>query len=85
MELSVVGRRPGPLVPAPEGEPNLTLTIGTDDAQLIKQGELEPSVAFMQGKLKTSGDNALLLRVLAWSATPAFAKAIALWSTEQPA
>jgi hypothetical protein len=79
------GDAPGALVRAPEGEPDLTLTIGTDDARLIKQGELEPSVAFMRGRLKTSGDNALLLRVLAWSATPDFAKAIAAWSTEQPA
>lgn len=78
------GDAPGPLVAAPEGEPDLTLTIGTDDARLIMQGQLEPSVAFMQGKLKSSGDNALLLRILAWSATPALAKAISAWSGEQP-
>ena len=78
------GDGPGPLVAAPEGEPDLTLTIGTDDARLVMQGQLEPSVAFMQGKLKSSGDNALLLRILAWSATPALAKAISAWSGEQP-
>jgi len=58
------------------------LTLSPGDAQLVKKGELEPSVAFMQGKLKTSGDNALLLSVLAWSTTPAFADALATWSVD---
>jgi hypothetical protein len=71
---------PGPLLPSAEGEPDLTLTIGTDDAHRVKQGELGPSVAFMQGKLKSTGSNALLLSILAWSATPAFPKALAEWS-----
>ncbi len=42
---------------------------------------LSPSVAFMQGRLKTSGDNGLLLSVLAWSATGAFARR---WLRGQP-
>jgi hypothetical protein len=58
----------------------LTLTLSPADAELVRQGRLSPSVAFMQGRLKTSGDNALLLRVLAWSATDAFAPALAAWS-----
>jgi hypothetical protein len=37
----------------------------------------------MQGRLKTSGNNALLLRVLAWSATPAFSATLSSWSAEQ--
>lgn len=74
---------PGPLSTGSEGEPDLTLTLSADDAQLIKEGLLKPSVAFMQGKLKTSGDNALLLRVLAWSATPAFSLALGRWTAGQ--
>ena len=66
---------PGPVPAGRDGQPDLTLTLSPGDAQLVKKGELEPSVAFMQGKLKTSGDNALLLSVLAWSTTPAFADA----------
>jgi hypothetical protein len=58
------------------------LTLGTDDARSVKEGRLDPSVAFMQGRLKTSGDNALLLRVLSWTATPAFPSALASWSAE---
>ena len=74
---------PGPLLPSAEAEPDLTLTIGTDDAHRVKQGELDPSVAFMQGKLKSTGNNALLLSILAWSATPAFPKALAEWTAGQ--
>lgn len=75
---------PGPLLSGCDGEPDLTLTISTEDARRIKDGELEPSVAFMQGKLKSTGDNALLLGVLAWTATPDYAKAVASWSEAQP-
>ncbi len=73
---------PGPLLPGYEGEADLTLTIGTGEARLVKEGELDPSVAFMRGRLKSSGDNALLLRILAWSASPAFTEALAAWSKE---
>ncbi|HET9058930.1 MAG TPA: SCP2 sterol-binding domain-containing protein [Acidimicrobiales bacterium] len=64
---------PGEMAP----EPVLELSISTEDADLVLRGELAPSVAFMQGRLKTAGDNALLLRVLAWTTTSAFAKALA--------
>jgi hypothetical protein len=73
---------PGPLLTADADEADLTLTIGTDEARLVREGELEPSVAFMRGRLKSTGDNALLLRILAWSATPAFSHALAGWSKE---
>jgi SCP-2 sterol transfer family len=73
---------PGPLLTANEDEADLTLTIGTDEARLVREGELAPSVAFMRGRLKSTGDNALLLRILAWSATPAFNDALATWSKE---
>jgi putative sterol carrier protein len=67
-----------------DAEADLTLTIGTDEARRLQQGELQPSVAFMQGKLKSTGDNALLLQVLAWSATPAFADALKDWTAAPP-
>jgi hypothetical protein len=75
---------PGPVTVGCEGDPDLTLTLGTDDARSVRDGRLEPSVAFMQGRLKTSGDNALLLRVLSWTATPAFSAALSSWSAEPP-
>jgi SCP-2 sterol transfer family len=73
---------PGAQLTAPQPEPDLALALSPDDAQLVARGELEPSVAFMQGRLKTSGDNALLLRVLAWTTTPAFAPSRGEWSPE---
>lgn len=71
---------PGPVSTGLEGEPDLTLTLGTDDARSVKNGQLDPSVAFMQGRLKTSGDNTLLLSVLKWSATSAFPSALSSWA-----
>jgi hypothetical protein len=71
---------PGPVTPGCDGEPDLTLGLSPDDARSVQQGQLAPSVAFMQGRLKTSGDNELLLRVLAWTATPAFQASLAAWA-----
>ena len=82
---SEAGPGPGPLATGCPGEPDLTLTLSPADAELIRQGRLSPSVAFMQGRLKTSGNNGLLLRVLAWSATDAFAPALAAWSAQAEA
>jgi putative sterol carrier protein len=51
---------------------DVTLTITEEDARAMLSGELDPSVAFMRGTLKTSGDPGLLLRLLAgWSTEPA--------------
>jgi hypothetical protein len=73
---------PGVVSIGSEGEPDLTLTLSPDDARSVKDGRLGPSVAFMQGRLKTSGDNALLLSVLKWSDTPAFSSALSSWAAE---
>ena len=70
---------PGQPRPGCDGEPALSLLLSPDDADLVGRGELAPSVAFMQGRLKTTGDNGLLLRVLAWTARPTFADALEQW------
>jgi hypothetical protein len=36
----------------------------------------------MQGRLKTTGDNALLLELLRWSATEEFRKALSSWVSD---
>jgi len=77
------GQGPGPIAEGCDGEPDLTLGLSWPDAHLVADGELPPSVAYMQGRLKTSGDNELLLRALAWSATPTFAAALAEWKAGQ--
>jgi hypothetical protein len=58
------------------GEPDLSLSLSAQDATEVQAGRLAPSVAFMQGRLKTAGDNALLLQVLEWTASPAFGQAL---------
>lgn len=53
---------------------DLVLTITDADAALVASGDIEPSVAYMRGRLKASGDGALLLGWLASTATDAYAK-----------
>jgi SCP-2 sterol transfer family len=73
------GNGPEDVEAGPEVEPDLTLTLSPEDAKLVAQGELAPSVAYMQGRLKTDGNNALLLRVLRWTAAPASQAALKSW------
>jgi hypothetical protein len=72
VRLRVVDGRPVEAVAAGGGDPELTLTVTAGDAAAIARGEMAPSVAFMRGRLKTAGDNGLLLRLLAATAHPDF-------------
>lgn len=54
-------------------DPDLVLTTTVDVARELLDGTLDPNVAFMQGRLKTAGDNALLLRILPRARSDAFA------------
>ena len=47
------------------GKPDVTLTVPFAEAVAMAAGELDPSVAFMQGRMKTAGDPGLVLDVLA--------------------
>jgi hypothetical protein len=51
---------------------DLSLSIGHGDARAVATGEVEPSVAYMRGRLKASGDGALLLGFLASTGTDAY-------------
>ena len=64
----------GGLGPDPAAE--VTLVTPRALAAELAQGRVEPSVAFMQGRMKTSGDQAALLRVLAATATPEYEAAV---------
>jgi hypothetical protein len=55
---------------APDAD--LALVIGRADARAVADGEVEPSVAYMRGRLKASGDGALLLGFLASTATDGY-------------
>ena len=48
----------------PAAEADLTLTLAAADAADVLAGRVEPSVAFMRGRLKASGDGGLLLAFL---------------------
>jgi alkyl sulfatase BDS1-like metallo-beta-lactamase superfamily hydrolase len=48
--------------------PDLTLTLSYADATAMVAGDLDPSVAFMQGRMKTAGDPGLVLDVLSGAA-----------------
>jgi hypothetical protein len=50
------------------GNSDVTLTVPLAEAVAMAAGELDPSVAFMQGRMKTAGDPGLVLDVLAAAA-----------------
>lgn len=51
---------------------DLSLTIGQADARAVASGEVEPSVAYMRGRLKATGAGALLLGLLASTSTDGY-------------
>jgi hypothetical protein len=51
---------------------DVSLTLPYPEALQTPRGELPPTVAFMQGRMKTAGDPGRLLAVLAATATPEF-------------
>ena len=53
----------------PVPSPEITLTVTDADARAVLSGELDPSVAFMQGRMKVVGSMAPLLDLLALSGT----------------
>ncbi|HZP27701.1 MAG TPA: SCP2 sterol-binding domain-containing protein [Acidimicrobiia bacterium] len=50
----------------------LTVTLQHPDAVAIEAGELDASVAYMQGRLKAAGDTGLLLQLLLLTRSPAY-------------
>ncbi len=51
---------------------DLALTIARDDAWSVLTGEVEPSVAFMRGRLKATGAGDLLLELLESTTAPEY-------------
>jgi hypothetical protein len=51
---------------------DLVLTIARGDAEAVASGEVEPSVAYMRGRLKATGSGGLLLGLLASTATDSY-------------
>jgi putative sterol carrier protein len=51
---------------------DVTLSMNWDDAVAMHQGTLDPSVAFMQGRMKVVGSMEIVLALLALTASAAF-------------
>ena len=51
-----------------------TMTMAYDDAVKIQKGELDPNAAFMQGRMKVSGNMAKLLSLLPLTNAPEYKK-----------
>lgn len=62
-----------PGVPGVDASAGLVLLAAGDDAIAVLKGEVEPSVAFMRGRLKASGEGGLLLGFLKSTTSPEFA------------
>lgn len=52
---------------------DVTVTIPYADAVRVQQGELDPNVAFMQGRAKVNGDMGVLLPTMPVARTAAYA------------
>lgn len=50
--------------------PDVTVTMGWDDAAAVQRGDLDPNVAFMQGRMKVAGSMAVMLALLPKVNTP---------------
>ena len=61
----------------PGVEPEVTFIAPHSLAVELARGHVSPSAAFMQGRLKTSGDPGKVLELLAWSHRPSRVTALA--------
>lgn len=50
--------------PGPAAEADLVLSLAATDAAEVLAGRMDPSVAFMRGRLKATGDGGILLAFL---------------------
>lgn len=62
-----------PGVAGMDASADLVLLAAGDDAIEVLKGQVEPSVAFMRGRLKASGEGGLLLGFLKSTISPEFA------------
>lgn len=53
-------------------EPDFTLTLSYEDSVKIQRGELDANAAFMQGRMKVTGDMGALMQLLPLTASPEY-------------
>ena len=52
--------------------PEFTLNLAYEDAAKVQKGEMDPSAAFMQGKMKVTGNMAKLMSLLPITNSPEY-------------
>ena len=52
--------------------PDVTLTMVWDDAEAMQRGDLDPNVAFMQGRMKVAGSMGVMMALLPVTNTPEY-------------
>ncbi len=52
--------------------PDVTLTMAWEDATAIQRGDLDPNVAFMQGRMKVGGSMGVMMALLPVTNTPEY-------------
>ena len=57
------GTEAPPLISAEDGEADTTLTLSIDNLERMVQGQLDPTLAFMTGKLKVDGSMGVALKL----------------------
>ena len=53
-------------------DPDVTVTFTWADALAVHRGDLDPTVAFMQGRMKVAGSMAVMLALLPVTNTPGY-------------
>ena len=61
--LFIDGRATPPVVSRTGGAPDTTLTISGDNLVKLAEGKLAPTLAFMTGKLKVSGNMGIAMKL----------------------
>lgn len=61
--LYIDGKSTPPTIDRTGGDPDTTLAISSDDLIKIREGQMAPTMAFMTGKLKVTGNMGIAMKL----------------------